>query len=92
MFEKVRERVVYPSSMEYQKSDLQTVKLDWVAGYLKQLSDKYPGAWVDNWMNVRVVSEVSMTDQEILEEKLQYVKSFLQSLDNPDAKAILAGL
>jgi hypothetical protein len=91
MFEKVRERVVYPSSMEYQKSEDSSVNAGWAGGYLKQLSDKYPGARIENWNSLRVVSEITMSDQEILEEKLRYVKEYLANLDE-DHTAVLSKL
>ncbi len=92
MFEKSREEVVYPSAKEYQKSDQASVNADWAGAYISDLAKRYPGARVTGWASLRVTSEVTKTDEEILREKLAYVKAKLALSDDEIVKELLKAL
>lgn len=90
MFEQVREKVLYPSAKDYQKSDEDVVDLGWAGAYLSDLAAVFPQAKVVGWRSLRVVGEVTLKPAEILEEKLNYIKSMLSSSDDPVVKEVLS--
>lgn len=90
MFETVRKKVVYPSAVEYQRSDEHEVPASWAAAYLKNLADKYPEATIKGWTTLTVEATVTLTPAQILEEKLNYLKAVLNNIDDPAAKEALS--
>lgn len=91
----VRHVKIYPSTENFQLVNTDVVTAAQAIGYLTQITKNVPTAEVRGWSGITVQADVTISDLQLVQEKIDLLKQFLaqgtnSGLTAEQVKTILA--